>query len=54
MSIKRNGPMLKHMPEHQEWIEPLLKTVSRKKRWPFHASQKIREKGSHSRKKAQN
>jgi len=46
--------MLKHMHELQEWIEPLLKTVSRKKRWPFHASQKIRKKGSRSRKKAQN
>ena len=44
MSINRNGSMLKHMPEHQGWIEPLLKTVSRKKRWPFHASQKIRKK----------
>ena len=46
--------MLKHMPEHQECIEPLLKTVPRKKRWPFHASQKIRKKGSRSRNKAQN
>ena len=54
MSINRNGSMLKHMPEHQECIEPLLKTVPRKKRWPFHASQKIRKKGSRSRNKAQN
>ena len=44
MSINQNGSMLKHMPEHQGWIEPLLKTVSRKKTLAFSRITKSSEK----------
>ena len=42
VSVVRGSPM------------PLLKTVSRKSNWPFHASRKIRKTASRSQKKARN